>query len=263
MTAPRPGGPTGGGPELSGRVAFVTGGTRGIGRAIAETFARHGAAVAVLARKQVELDETAEALHAIGAHVVTHAGSVGDPAAIDAAITRTRDVLGAVDILVNNAATNPGGAFGPLVDTDPGAVRKVFEVNVEGPLLAVKAAWHAWMREHGGVVLNIVSVGGLRPTPMIGAYNVTKAALAHLTRQLAAELAPGVRVNALAPGLVKTDLAAALFAGGDDAADALHPLGRYGRPVDIAQAALFLCSDASSWVTGDVIAVDGGLGVKF
>lgn len=249
------------GRELAGKVALITGATRGIGRAIAEMFARHGAAIAVLARKPAELEETADALRHIGARVVTYAGSAGDPAAIDEVVARCVAELGAIDIVVNNAATNPGGAFGPLMDTEASAVRKVFEVNVEGPLLIAKGAWHAWMREHGGVILNIASVGGLHVSPFIGAYNVSKAALAHLTRQLAGELAPGVRVNALAPGLVKTDMAAALFAQGEDAANAMHPLGRFGQPIDIARAALFLCSDAASWITGDVLVVDGGLGV--
>jgi NAD(P)-dependent dehydrogenase (short-subunit alcohol dehydrogenase family) len=245
--------------SLVGRVALITGGTRGIGRAMAETFARAGADLAILARKPAELDETKSALEALGARVVIHAGSAGDADAIAAVVEQTVAELGSLDILVNNAATNPGGAFGPLVDVEMSAVRKIFEVNVEGPLLLVQAAWHAWMKGHGGVILNIASVGGRQVSPFIGAYNVSKAALIHLTTQLAGELAPTVRVVGLAPGLVKTDMAAMLFVNGDDVANSLHPLGRYGHPQDIADAALFLVSDNASWLTGETLAVDGGI----
>ena len=139
---------------------------------------------------------------------------------------------------------------------------KVLDANIAGPLRFVRAAWHRWMREHGGVVLNVVSVGGMRPGPFIGAYNTSKAALIHLTRQLAQELAPGVRVNAVAPGLVKTDMARALWEPNEDAMARSHALGRLGVPDDIASAALFLVSNASSWMTGEVLVVDGGAGVS-
>jgi len=137
-------------------------------------------------------------------------------------------------------------------------VRKILEVNLEGPLLLIQASWRAWMQEHGGVIVNVVSVGGLVPAPFIGMYNVSKAALAHLTKQLALELAPGVRVNAIAPGLVKTHMAKALVDLGEEQIAARTPMRRIGAPVDIAGAALFLASDASSWMTGDVIVIDGG-----
>jgi NAD(P)-dependent dehydrogenase (short-subunit alcohol dehydrogenase family) len=185
---------------------------------------------------------------------------VGDPAVADLAIERTVDELGGIDVLVNNAAVNP--AFGPLMDADMGAVAKVWDANIAGPLRFTRAAWHAAMRERGGVVLNVVSVGGMRPGPFIGAYNVSKAALIHLTRQLAQELAPGVRVNAIAPGLVKTDMARALWEPNEEAMARAHALGRLGIPDDIAGAALFLVSDAASWMTGEVLVVDGGAGVS-
>ena len=162
--------------------------------------------------------------------------------------------------MVNNAAINP--AFGPLMDADLGAITKIFDANITGPLRFARAAWHGWMREHGGVILNVVSVGGMRPGPFIGAYNVSKAALIHLTRQLAQELAPGVRVNAVAPGLVKTDMARALWEPNEEGMAKAHPLRRIGVPDDIASAALFLLSDASSWLTGEVLVVDGGSGVS-
>ena len=246
--------------RLDGRAVLVTGGTRGIGRAIAEACAAAGADVCVVARKPAELDETVEALTPLGRKAIAVTGSVGDPAVPDAAVDAMLDQFGRCDGVVNNAAINP--VFAPLMDADLGAVTKVFDANITGPLRFTRAAWHRYMREHGGVVVNVVSVGGMRPGPFIGAYNVSKAALIHLTRQLAQELAPGVRVNALAPGLVKTDMARALWEPNEDAMARSHALGRLGVPDDIAGAALFLLSDASSWMTGDVVVVDGGAGVS-
>jgi len=243
--------------RLDGKVALITGGTRGIGRAIAEAYAAAGASVAVLARKPAELEETQAALETIGGRVLTFAGSAGDPEAIDAVTRACVDELGRLDVLVNNAATNP--AFGPMIETETRAVDKVLEVNVVGPLLLAQAAWRVWMEEHGGTIVNIVSVGGMRPAPFIGIYNVSKAALAHMTRQLALELAPTVRVNAIAPGLVKTDMAKALWETGEEAIAARHPMQRLGVPDDIAGLALFLASDLSSWMTGNVIPVEGGM----
>ena len=195
--------------RIDGKAALITGATRGIGRAIAEACASAGADIGVVARKPDELVETAKALGELGARVVTVQGSVGDPALADAAVNAMLEELGRCDLVVNNAAINP--AYGPLMDADMGAVSKIFDANIAGPLRFVRAAWHRFMQDHGGVVLNVVSVGGMRPGPFIGAYNVSKAALIHLTRQLAQELAPRVRVNAIAPGLVKTDMARALW----------------------------------------------------
>jgi len=243
--------------RLDGRVALVTGGTRGIGRAIAEAYAAAGAGVCVLARKAAELDETVAALGPMGSPVIAVAGSAGDPEAVETAVARCVADLGRLDILVNNAATNH--TFGPLIETESRAVRKVLEVNVEGPLLLAQAAWRAWMSEHGGTIINVVSAGGIRPTPFIGIYNVSKAALIHMTRQLAVELAPKVRVNTIAPGLVKTDFARALWEPNEAGAAARHPLQRIGVPDDIAGAALFLASDASSFMTGEMIVLDGGM----
>ena len=157
---------------------------------------------------------------------------------------------------MNNAAANP--AMGLIVDHEPSAVRKILEVNVEGPWLLARGAWRAWMREHGGVILNVASIGGLQASHAIGSYNVSKAALIHLTRQLALELAPTVRVNAVAPGLVKTQFARALWEPDEEGVGAHHPLGRIGMPDDIAPLALFLVSDAASWITGEVYRADGG-----
>ena len=210
----------------------------------------------MVARKAPELEATVEALGAIGVRATSYQGSAGDPAVIEAAVAHCVDSLGSLDILVNNAATNP--FLGATVDLPGSALEKVLEVNVAGPVRWVQAAWRAWMAEHGGVVINLASIGGLRTSPGIGIYNVTKAALLHLTRQLAGELAPTVRVNAIAPGLVRTDMARALWEPNEAAANRMQPLGRIGEPQDIASAALYLASDASSWVTGKVFEIDGG-----
>ncbi len=242
--------------RLDEKVALVTGGTRGIGRAIAETFVAAGAAVCVLARKPDELAETRAALEAQGSGVSTFAGSAGDPAAIEASVAHCIEEFGRLDVLVNNAGTNP--TFGPLIEVEPGAVRKILEVNLEGPLLLAQAAWRTWMGAHGGVIINVASLGGVRPSLGIGMYNTSKAALIHLTRQLALELGPTVRVNALAPGLVKTYFARTLFEHDEEGVAARFPMKRLGVPDDVAGAALFLASDASSWLTGEVLLVDGG-----
>lgn len=243
--------------RLDGKVALVTGGTRGIGRAIAEACAAAGASICVLARKPDELSETSDAIAALGADVITVAGSAGDHAVLDEAVDRCAAELGGLDVLVNNAATNP--AFGPMIETEPSAVRKVLEVNVEGALYLAQRAWAATMSERGGVIVNVGSVGGIRPSPFIGIYNASKAALLHMTRQLALELAPQVRVNAVAPGLVKTHMARALWEPDEDGIAGRHPLRRIGLPDDIASATLFLASDASSWITGATLVIDGGL----
>lgn len=241
---------------LDGKVALVTGATRGIGRAIVEAFTAAGAAVCVTARKAEELAETEQALRDLGGSVTTFQGSAGEPAAIEASVEHCVRTLGACDVLVNNAATNP--YFGPLVDADLAVVRKTWQVNQEGPLLYCQAAWRGWMRDHGGVIVNVSSVGGLRAGPMLGVYNISKAALVHMTKQLALELAPTVRVNAVAPAVVKTYFARALYEADEAAAASRHPLGRLGLPDDVAGAAVFLASDASAWMTGEVMVVDGG-----
>jgi len=242
--------------RLDGKVALVTGASRGIGLAIAARLAEAGAAVMLVSRHADALEAAARTLEGGDGAVAWHAANVGDPEAARACSQDTVARLGGLDILVNNAATNP--YYGPLVDIDGPRAAKTVQVNLDGPLVWTQAAWRAAMAERGGVVLNVASIGGLSVEPGIGWYNVTKAALAHLTRQLAYELAPAVRVNALAPGLVRTEFARALWESAGDAVAARLPLRRLGEPDDVARAALFVVSEAASWMTGHVLVVDGG-----
>ena len=239
--------------SLRGKVALVTGASRGIGRAIAQIYADAGASVLLSSRKQDALEAAASD---IGGDVDVFAANAGDPEQAAAAVEHCMARFGAVDILVNNAATNP--YFGPAIEIDLDRYDKTWDVNVRGPLVWTQLAWRASMSDRGGAVINIASVGGMSVEPGIGIYNGTKAALIHLTKTLAAELAPTVRVNALAPGLVKTDMARALWEPAEERIAASMPLGRLGEPVDIANAALYLASDLASWVTGHTLVVDGG-----
>ena len=243
--------------RIEGKVALVTGASRGIGRAIAEAMAASGATVMLSSRKIDDLEvAAAEIRDATGADVGVFAANAGDPEAAEACVAATVERFGSVDVLVNNAATNP--YFGPTMEIDASRFDKTVAVNWRGPLLWAQAAWRASMAERGGVVLNIASIGGMSVEPSIGVYNGTKAAVLHLTRQLALELAPGVRVVGIAPGLVKTDMARALWEPNEEAMARHMPVGRLGVPDDIANAAVFLCSDAASWITGTTLVIDGG-----
>ena len=244
--------------RLDGKVALVTGASRGIGRAIAARFAEPGASVMLSSRKEDAREEARRSIRADGgAQLEVFAANAGDPEAAAACVAATVERLGTVDILVNNAATNP--YMGRMIDIDLPRLDKTYDVNLRGAFVWVQEAYRQAMEERGGNVLNISSIGGLSVETSIGHYNVTKAALIHLTRSLAKELAPGIRVNAICPGLVKTDMAKALWER-DEAAIAQHvPLHRLGEPEDIADAALFLASDASSWITGTTLVVDGGM----
>src|SRR5580704_10587013 len=242
--------------ELKDKTALVTGASRGIGLAIAARFAEAGANVMLVSRKAEDLAEAAAGLVAGGApaaRVAWRAAHVGRPEEAQACVADVVSRFGGVDILVNNAGTNP--YFGPMLDIDVARAQKTFEVNQLSVLTWTAAAVKAGLR---GSVINMASIGGLGVEPNIGWYNVTKAAVLHITRQLSFELAPDVRVNALAPGLVKTKLAAALWETGEERIAAHIPLRRLGLPYDIATAALFLASDAASWITGQTLVVDGG-----
>jgi NAD(P)-dependent dehydrogenase (short-subunit alcohol dehydrogenase family) len=243
--------------SLKNKTALVTGGSRGIGLAIAARFAEAGANVMISSRTAADLTEAAAGLVQGGApedRVAWTAAHVGHPEEAQTCVAATVERFGGIDVLVNNAGTNP--YFGPMIDIDLARAQKTFEVNQLSVLVWTAAAVRAGLK---GSVINIASVGGLGVEPGIGWYNVTKAAVLHLTRQLSFELAPDVRVNALAPGLIKTRLAAALWEGpGEDRIAARIPMRRLGVPDDVATAALFLASDASSWVTGETFVVDGG-----
>jgi len=239
--------------SLEGKVALVTGASRGIGKAIARGYADAGASVLLSSRK---LDALESAAAEIGGDIDVMVANAGDPSQAEAAVAHCIERFGGLDILVNNAATNP--YFGAAIDIDLDRYDKTFDVNLRGPLVWTQEAWRQSMRERGGSVLNIASVGGFLLEPGIGIYNTTKAALIHLTKTLAGELAPTVRVNAIAPGLVKTDMARALWEPAEERIAASMPLARLGEPDDIAHAALFLASDLASWVTGHTLVVDGG-----
>jgi NAD(P)-dependent dehydrogenase (short-subunit alcohol dehydrogenase family) len=246
--------------RLDGKTALVTGASRGIGYAIAQAFADAGASVMLSSRKADALTAAVGSIEAAratgGGEVAWQVANAGDPEQAESCVAATVERFGGVDILVNNAATNP--YFGPIMDIDPSRADKTVRVNQSGYLEWTQAAWRAGMSEHGGTVLNLASIGGLAVEAGIGWYNVTKAAVIHLTSQLAGELGPKVRVNALAPGLVKTAFARALWEPAEEAIADRLPTRRLGTPEDIAAAALFLCSDAASWITGHTLVIDGG-----
>ena len=247
--------------DLTGRVALVTGASRGIGSAIAEALAEQGAQVVLSSRKQADLDEEAARINAIYPErawpVAAHAGRQED---LERLVKSVMERHSHIDILVNNAATNP--YVGPVLGAEMAAWDKTFEVNLRGLFILTKLVYEAWMESHGGTIVNVASVGGLRPSPGLGVYNVTKAGVIMLTRQLARELGRNVRVNAVAPGLIKTRFAEALW--GNEAilerVLASNPMGRIGVPDEVAGAVAFLVSDAASYINGEVIVIDGGGG---
>jgi NAD(P)-dependent dehydrogenase (short-subunit alcohol dehydrogenase family) len=243
---------------LGDRVAVITGGSRGIGLAIAHAYRAAGAHVVIAARKADGLAAARADLETVaapgGLHTVV--ANAGEPDQAQRCVDETMDRFGRLDILVNNAATNP--YHGDLIDLDLPRAEKTVRVNQYGMLAWTRCAWKASMAEHGGAVVNIASVGGLIVDPHIGYYNATKAAMIHMTRQLAYELGPKVRVNAIAPGLIKTELARAVWEVREPILTARLPLRRLGTPEDVAHAAVFLVSDASAWITGQTLVVDGG-----
>src|SRR6266849_457189 len=221
--------------DLTDRVALVTGASRGIGSAIANALVEQGAQVVLSSRKQADLDAEAARINAVyperATAIAAHAGRPDD---LEHLVKSVMELHSRIDILVNNAATNP--SFGPVLGTDLAAWDKTFEVNLRGVFILTKLVYEAWMKEHGGAVVNIASVGGLRPGFGLGVYNVTKAGVIMLTRQLARELGGKVRINAVAPGLIKTRFAEVLW--GNEAilerVLASNPMGRIGMPDEIA-----------------------------
>ncbi|WP_327654191.1 SDR family oxidoreductase [Streptomyces sp. NBC_00483] len=245
---------------LDGRAAVVTGASRGIGRAIAEELADSGALLCVTARDPHGVREAVAALRARGAEAVGVPGSVADPAHLWEVTERTMAEFGRVDIVVNNAATNQ--PYGPLMDADPDVWRTAFTMNVEAPLRLVQCAWRAWMSEHGGAVVNVCTEGAGHVGPNVGAYGTSKAALLHLTAQLAGEMGPLVRVNSVSPGLVRTEMARFVWERAEESVAAGLPAGRIGEPEDVARAVRWLASDEASWITGAELLVDGGTRVR-
>ncbi|MCX4740504.1 MULTISPECIES: SDR family oxidoreductase [Streptomyces] len=242
-------------PALSGKVALVTGASRGIGYGVAEALVARGDRVCITGRNEDALKEAVEQLGAD--RVIGVAGKAHDLAHQAAAVERTMEAFGRVDYLVNNAGTNP--VFGPIADLDLDVARKVFETNVVSALGFAQRTWHAWQKDNGGAIVNIASVAGLSASPFIGAYGVSKAAMINLTQQLAHEFAPKVRVNAIAPAVVKTKFAQALYEGREEEAASAYPLARLGVPSDIGGTAAFLTSEQSDWITGQTLVVDGGI----
>jgi NAD(P)-dependent dehydrogenase (short-subunit alcohol dehydrogenase family) len=243
------------GARLAGRVAIITGASRGIGLGIAQRFVDEGARVCVTARKPEPL---AEAVAQLGGpeHAIAVPGRADDAEHWAQTLALVADAFGPADILVNNTGINP--VYGPLATLDLAAARKILEVNVLSTLGWVQAICASGLAERGGAIVNVSSVGGLRSSPGIAFYGVTKAALNHLTTNLAAELGPSIRVNGVAPAVVKTRFAAALYEGREAEVAAQYPLRRLGVPADVAGAVAFLASDDASWITGQTLVVDGG-----
>ncbi|UCD59137.1 MAG: SDR family oxidoreductase [Candidatus Hydrogenedentota bacterium] len=244
--------------SLEGKVAIITGGSRGIGKAIALEYARAGADIVVASRKLEACKAAAEEIERLGSRALAVSAHTGKIDQLENLVDETLKHFGRIDVLVNNAGTNPH--FGGTINIEKGAWDKTFEVNVDGVFFLTQIVFNKWMRDHGGVVINMASVAGLRPAPMTGTYCVTKAALIMLTQVLAAELgAYGIRVNAIAPGFIKTDMSKAIWTS-DEFKERVKtlPVPRLAETEDVVGAALYLAADASAFVTGETIVVDGG-----
>ena len=246
--------------QLEGRRAVITGASRGIGRAMAELFAVEGADVAIVARSTERLASVADEIAGVGGRCTVIAADVTDPDAAARIIDASVDAMGGIDVLVNNAGGNSFSA--PLQSMRLAGWRKTMELNVDATVRLLQSGLPHLAASGHGSIINVASVAGLRGAPMMSHYGAAKAALISLTRSLAVEVAPlGVRVNALVPGWIQTDLTE--FLRTDDGVEqgvlGRVPMGRWGRPEEIAQAALFLASDASSFMTGQELVIDGGL----
>lgn len=244
--------------SLNGKLAIITGASRGIGEEIANVCAAAGARVVVCSRKQDAIEQAAARIRERGGDALAVVANVSLPDDRRKLVEAAMSWGSRIDILVNNAGTNP--AYGPLAAISEDVWDKTFETNVKAPLFLSQLVYQASMKERGGVILNIASVGGYLCTRGINVYNITKAALIHLTRCLAVEWGPdGVRVNALAPGLIKTEFSRALWESARASKVVMrHPIPRLGDTSDLAGAALFLVSDAAAFITGHILVVDGG-----
>lgn len=242
--------------RFAGKTAIVTGASRGIGLGIAERLVRDGARVVITARNKDALDEAVEVLGG-PRNALAVAGKADDADHQDDTIQEALWAFGSVDFLVNNTGINP--AYGPMVELDLDAARRVVEVNCLASLSWVQKVHGAWMKEHGGAVVNVSSVTGVRPAPNIGWYGATKAMLNSITELLAVELGPDIRVNGVAPAVVKTKFATALYEGREDLVSQVYPLKRLGVPEDIGSVVAFLLSEDAGWMTGQTLVVDGGV----
>jgi len=244
--------------SLKDKVALVTGGSRGIGRAIALGFAEAGADVVVSSRKLEDLEKVAKEIEEKGRKSLALACHIGRKEEIEALVERVVKELGRIDILVNNAATNP--VFGPILDIEERAWDKIMEVNLKGYFFVSLAVGRVMMKQKGGSIINLASTAGIKPSPMLGAYSISKAGVIMLTKVLATEWAAfNIRVNALAPGLVETRFSKALWGNPEILKEALKdvPLGRVAQPEEMVGAALYLASEAGSYVTGETLVLNG------
>lgn len=242
--------------RFDGKTAIVTGASRGIGLGIAQRLVDEGAKVVITARKKEALDEAVETLGG-PSRALAVAGRADDAEHQAETVAAAIDHFGSADLLVNNTGINP--VFGPMVELDLAAARKIVEVNCLAALSWVQQVHRGWMGAHGGAVVNVSSIAGIKPAPGIGFYGSSKAMLTHITQELAVELAPGIRVNAVAPAVVKTRFAGALYEGREDEVAAAYPLKRLGVPEDIGSVVAFLLSEDAAWITGQLLVVDGGL----
>ena len=242
--------------RFAGKTAIVTGASRGIGLGIAERLVRDGARVVITARNKEALEEAVEFLGGPGKALAV-AGKADDADHQDDTIRQAIESFGSVDFLVNNTGINP--TYGPMVELDLDAARRVVEVNCLASLSWVQKVHGEWMKEHGGAVVNVSSVTGVRPAPNIGWYGATKAMLNSITELLAVELGPDIRVNGVAPAVVKTKFATALYEGREDLVSEVYPLKRLGVPEDISSVVAFLLSEDAGWMTGQTLVVDGGV----
>jgi NAD(P)-dependent dehydrogenase (short-subunit alcohol dehydrogenase family) len=243
--------------SMQGQTAIVTGGSRGICLAAAKAMLDRGANVCITGRHDEQLAEALDEL-AAGDRAISVTGHAADAEHQDATTTTVMERFGSIDVLVNGVGINP--FYGSTSDLPEDVAIKMYRTNVLAPLAWFTRCEKAWMAEHGGAVVNLSSAGAFRGGPLLGSYGVTKAALVRLTEQLALEKAPlGIRVNAVAPGTVRTRFAAQFWEGNEEAAAAAYPLGRAGEPADVGEAIAFLSSDDASWITGQTLAIDGGL----
>lgn len=244
--------------SLKNKIALITGGSRGIGKAIALEFAGAGADIVVASRKLEACQACVAEIEGLGRKALAVSAHAGKREQLENLVEQALNKFGRIDILVNNAGTNPH--FGAIMDIEQAAWQKTFDVNLNGVFLLTQIVFHKWMREHGGVIINMASVAGLRPAPMTGTYSVTKAALIMLTQVLASELGTyNIRVNAIAPGFIRTDMSRAVWTSDMFKEEVKKiPIPRLGETEDITSAALYLASDASSFMTGETIVIDGG-----